>query len=90
MNGLLPKLKANIFIICLIGAIFLAWLYPAPGTTDSPLHLSTICTYAVSIIFFFYGLRLSLEQMKSGLVNWKLHLLIQATTFVLFPLLYFH
>jgi sodium/bile acid cotransporter 7 len=87
MNGLVSWLKANSFILCLLAAIFLAWLYPAPGTTASPLHLSTICTYGVSIIFFFYGLRLSPEQLRVGLTNWKLHALIQATTFVLFPLL---
>jgi len=87
MNGIFSRLKANVFILCLVGAIFLAWLYPAPGTTDSPLHLSTFCTYGVSIIFFFYGLRLSPKQMAEGLVNWKLHVLIQTTTFIVFPFL---
>jgi solute carrier family 10 (sodium/bile acid cotransporter), member 7 len=88
-NRLFSQLKTNAFILCLIVVIVLAWLYPAPGTADSPLHLSSLCTYGVSIIFFFYGLRLSAGQMKAGLVNWRLHLLIQATTFLLFPILLF-
>src|SRR5699024_8283044 len=40
-----------------------------------------------SLIFFFYGLKLSGKQIKSGLQNWKLHLLVQLSTFLLFPLL---
>jgi solute carrier family 10 (sodium/bile acid cotransporter), member 7 len=87
MARLLSFLKSNIFILCLLGSIVLAWLFPYWGSHESPLHLSTLCTYGVSIIFFFYGLRLSPVQMKAGLVNWKLHFLIQGTTFVIFPLL---
>jgi sodium/bile acid cotransporter 7 len=41
----------------------------------------------VSLIFFFYGLKLSPEKLKTGLKNWQLHLLIQLSTFLLFPLL---
>jgi len=41
---------------------------------------------SLSIIFFFYGLRLSPGKLRAGLGNWKLHLIIQSTTFILFPL----
>jgi len=75
------------FMLALLSMILLAWLWPAPGMQDSPLHLSTVSTYAVSVIFFFYGLRLSPEKLKAGLVNWRLHVMVHLSTFVLFPVL---
>lgn len=74
-------------MLALLSMILLAWLWPAPGMQDSPLHLSTVSTYAVSVIFFFYGLRLSPEKLKAGLVNWRLHVMVHLSTFVLFPVL---
>ncbi|NIJ51625.1 bile acid:sodium symporter family protein [Dyadobacter arcticus] len=74
------------FMLALLSMIVLAWLWPYPGMKESPLHLSEISSYAVSIIFFFYGLRLSPEKLRAGLVNWKLHLMVHLSTFVLFPL----
>ncbi|MCF0074563.1 bile acid:sodium symporter [Dyadobacter sp. CY261] len=75
------------FMLALLSMIVLAWLWPTPGMQDSPLHLSTVSTYAVSVIFFFYGLRLSPEKLKAGLVNWRLHVMVHLSTFVLFPVL---
>lgn len=75
------------FIIALIGMILLAYFWPNIGAKDSAIPLSKIATYGVSVIFFFYGLRLSPQKLKAGLVNWRLHLVVQMATFVLFPLL---
>lgn len=86
MIQLLAKVGINGFFFCLIGMIGLAYLFPSFGTEQSPLHLPQIAEYGVSVIFFFYGLKLSPEKLKKGLSNWKLHLLIQLTTFVFFPL----
>ena len=75
------------FMLALLAMIFLAWLWPFPGMKESPVPLSEISTFAVSIIFFFYGLKLSPEKLRTGLVNWKLHVMVHLSTFVLFPLL---
>jgi sodium/bile acid cotransporter 7 len=52
-----------------------------------PVSLGDVATYGVSAIFFFYGLRLSPEKLRAGLSNWRLHLVVQSATFLLFPLL---
>lgn len=75
------------FILLLIGMIVLAWLFPGGGTGKGPLSLSSLSGYGVSLIFFFYGLKLNLKALKAGLSNWKLHLLVHSSTFILFPLL---
>ncbi len=87
MLRLLAKVGLNGFFFCLIGVIFLAYYFPTIGLHQSPWHLPQIAEYGVSIIFFFYGLKLSPQKLKSGLTNWKLHILIQTATFGLFPLL---
>ena len=84
--AILSKVGLNAFFFLLIGSIFLAWLYPSPGITESPLHLPVIASYGVSLIFFFYGAKLSPESLIKGLSNWRLHLMVQLSTFVLFPL----
>ena len=68
----------------LIAMILLAYWLPG---IEKLIPLNEISTYGISGIFFFYGLKLNPEKMKEGLSNWKLHALIQAATFFIFPLL---
>lgn len=82
----LSKVGLNAFFFLMIGAIFLAWLHPSIGIAESPLHLPAIAGYGVSVIFFFYGAKLSPESLLSGLSKWRLHLMVQLSTFVLFPM----
>lgn len=75
------------FMLALLSMIVLAYLWPFPGMKESPVPLAQISSYAVSVIFFFYGLRLSPDKFREGLVNWKLHVMVHVSTFILFPLL---
>jgi solute carrier family 10 (sodium/bile acid cotransporter), member 7 len=85
--GTLSKVGINGFFFMLIGVIALAWFFPSYGTENSKLHLPQISEYGVSMIFLFYGLKLSPESLVSGLTNWRLHILVQLSTFILFPLI---
>jgi len=82
----LSKVGLGPFFFLMIGVIFLAWIYPPVGIEESPLQLPTIAGYGVSVIFFFYGAKLSPESLLIGLSKWRLHLTVQLSTFVLFPL----
>ncbi len=75
------------FLASLLFVILLAYCFPGPGTKDSPYQLAPIATFGVSVIFFFYGLRLSPAKLRDGLSNWRLHLLIHSATFLIFPLI---
>ncbi len=85
--ALLAQAGIDSFILSLLGAILVAYAVPSVGavTLDKPLYVIT--TYGVSITFFLYGLKLDMAQLKAGLKNWQLHILVQASTFLLFPLL---
>lgn len=75
------------FILSLLGVIVLASQCPGPGVSDGPFSISSLANVGVSLIFLFYGLKLNRQKLVAGLSNWKLHLLVQAGTFIIFPLL---
>ena len=87
VGALAAKVGLDWFLLALIGMIVLAYLWPEGGLDYEPVSLGDVATYGVSLIFFFYGLRLSPEKLKAGLGTWKLHLVVQICTFILFPLL---
>lgn len=90
MNKLLAILKKAGFdgFLVMIGVmILLAYFLPQAGMIKEPISLEEIANAGVSLIFFFYGLRLSVEKLKAGLANWKMHIIVQLTTFLFFPLI---
>ena len=84
---LLSRFGLDTFILLLISMILLASVFPQGGTGKGPWSLSSIAGYGISLIFFFYGLKLNFTKIKAGLRNWKLHAVVHLSTFVLFPLL---
>lgn len=84
---MLKKLRIDPFVIAIIISILLAYVFPQLGASDSPVPINLISSLGISFIFFFYGLSLSSHALRAGLKNWKLHVSVQASTFVLFPLL---
>lgn len=80
-------MKLDKFVLAIICTIIIAYFIPQFGLETSVIPLEIISSVGISFIFFFYGLKLNGEKLKDGLKNWKLHLLIQLSTFLLFPLL---
>jgi solute carrier family 10 (sodium/bile acid cotransporter), member 7 len=83
----LKKIGLDGFVLALLFMIILAWVWPEGAFETHDISLADIAGYGVSLIFFFYGLRLDPQKMKAGLRHWKLHLVVHLSTFVLFPLL---
>jgi len=81
------KIKMDKFVLAIIAVIGVSYFFPEWGAKESEIPLKTISTIGISLIFFFYGLKLSPDKLKAGLKNWKLHVLVQATTFLIFPLI---
>jgi len=76
-------MKSDPFILFLLAVVGLAYFFPGPAHV---LPLDTLASAGISLVFFFYGLKLSPEDIRSGLSKGRLHLLIQVFTFVVFPL----
>ncbi len=81
------KVKIDKFVGAIVLVIIIAYLFPSWGTALTGEVLSKISSAGIAFIFFFYGLKLSPQKLRIGLKNWKLHLLVQASTFLLFPLI---
>jgi sodium/bile acid cotransporter 7 len=73
------------FLLALAGTVALAAVLPAHGAAAAAASIAA--KSAIALLFFLYGARLSPQQAWHGIRQWRLHLLVLATTFVLFPLL---
>jgi sodium/bile acid cotransporter 7 len=80
-------MKFDGFLIAIAAAVGLALLWPELGTSDGPLHLALVARIGIAFIFFLHGAALSPQALRSGAAHWRLHLLVQSTTFILFPLM---
>src|SRR5690625_2365333 len=80
-------MKLDGFLVSILIVVVLAYFFPGLAAEESSFPIDAISTAGITLIFFFYGLTLSAEEIRSGLSNWKLHLLVQSSTFVLFPLI---
>lgn len=75
------------YVSLLILAAVLGFLLPELGASDGPLHLGLVTKLGISLVFFLHGANLAPENLVAGVKNWKVHALVQATTFALFPIL---
>ncbi len=83
----MTRLRIDPFVLTLVAVVAMAYFFPHWGGRQSPLPLDQVAAVGISLIFFFYGLKLGPEKLQLGLRNWKLHVLIQLSTFLLFPLI---
>lgn len=84
MNKILTK---NAFLWLLVAMVLLGYLLPYRESYNQYFNLGTFIDWGIVIIFLLYGLKLNLREVLNDIKNWKLHLLVQVATFVLFPLL---
>jgi sodium/bile acid cotransporter 7 len=77
----------NWFVLALPVTVALASLVPSVGANGGPLHPEISTKLAVAAIFLAQGLTLPTAALRQGAGRWRLHLLVQSFTFLLFPLL---
>ena len=87
----LPRLRPargaiDWFLLAMVAVVGLASVAPDWGRSDGVLHLGTVTDVGVFLLFFLHGMGLSTDSLKAGATRWKLHLLVQSCTYVLFPL----
>ncbi|MCB0508998.1 MAG: bile acid:sodium symporter, partial [Bacteroidetes bacterium] len=79
-------LSLDKFVLATIFVILFSYFFYSTNNNFN-VALEWISTIGIALIFFFYGLKLSPEKLRNGLKNWKLHLVVQASTFLIFPCL---
>ena len=79
------RLLFDNFTLALLAVIAIATFLPAEG--QGAVIFGWATTLAIALLFFMHGAKLSREAILAGAGHWRLHLLVFACTFVLFPLL---
>lgn len=82
---MLKFLALDRFTILLVGMVLLATFFPVSG--QAAQYFNTLTTVAIAILFFLHGAKLSREAVIEGILHWKMHLLVFAITFFIFPAL---
>ena len=77
----------NAFLWLLLLMVFLGWLIPYREDYNAYFNLGAFIDWGIVIIFLLYGLKLNLTEVLKDIRNWRLHVLVQVATFVIFPLL---
>lgn len=80
----LRRLAPDPYILAILGMVLLASLLPVRG--EAATDFSLLTKAAIALLFFLHGAKLSREAVLGGLTHWRLHLIVLALTFLLFPL----
>lgn len=81
----LRRLRIDTFLLVLILVVIAASVFPCEGAVKT--FFDGLTTAAIALLFFMHGAKLSREAITAGMGHWRLHLVVFASTFVLFPLL---
>ena len=81
----LSAIPVDNFLLALLATVALAAVLPARGGAAEVVSLAAKA--AIALLFLLYGLRLAPLEAWHGVRQWRLHLLVLATTFLVFPLL---
>ena len=83
--GWRARFRPDWYLVLILLMAAAAAVLPARG--DAAVWLGWLTKAAIAMVFFLHGARLSREAVVRGLAHWRLHLLVLASTFGLFPLL---
>lgn len=80
-----PRLLPDNFTLALIATVTVASLLPCEGT--AAVIFGWVTNLGIALLFFLHGAKLSRQAIVAGATHWRLHLLVFACTFILFPIL---
>jgi len=83
--SLFERLRIDPYIVAIVGMVALATVLPCRGETAHVMK--GVTNWAIALLFFLYGGRLSRESVLAGLTHWRLQLLVFLFVFVAFPVL---
>nr|WP_317629353.1 bile acid:sodium symporter family protein [Sphingomonas nostoxanthinifaciens] len=78
-------LRIDPFLLLLVATVALASLLPVHGV--AALWAGRLTNAAIALLFFMHGAKLSGAAITQGLTAWRIHLVVMASTFLVFPAL---
>jgi sodium/bile acid cotransporter 7 len=78
-------LRFDRFTLIMLATLTAASVFPASGTAAVAVEWVTVA--AIAQLFFLHGVRLERAALVSAAADWRIHVLLLASTFVMFPLI---
>ena len=78
-------LTPDVFTLALVATVALASLLPAKGDFVAATDIVGRCS--IILLFFLHGANLSRKSVIAGVRDWRLHLIVFSSTFLLFPII---
>ena len=85
LGGLFRRARIDGYLVLILLMVAVASVAPARG--EAAVVFGWVTKAVIALVFFLHGARLSREAIVGGLTHWRLHLVVLAATFALFPLL---
>lgn len=85
----IPNIFKDKFLLGMVACVVLATLFPDVGKTGGTIHADKLSDWGIALIFFFHGLGISRKNLRDGILSWRIHVCVQITTFVVFPIVAF-
>jgi len=82
--SIFSRFRPDEFTIAMLVTVVLAFLLPCRGTSAELFE--GLAGIAIALLFFLQGARLSRATIVAGALHWRLHLVVFAATFLLFPI----
>ncbi len=73
------------FVVFLVSTVAFASVLPVRGQAADAFGIVT--DFAIGLLFFLNGAKLSRQAIVAGIGHWRLHLIVLSSTFLLFPIL---
>jgi solute carrier family 10 (sodium/bile acid cotransporter), member 7 len=85
MTALVSRLNFDPYIASIVGMVALAAVLPAEGSGMAVAGEAG--SAMIAAMFFLQGVRLAPQAGLAGARHWRLHAVVLASTFLLFPML---
>ena len=85
LKTLLSRLPVDPYIAAIVAMVCLASVLPVHD--KGAVVAGWVTTAAIALLFFLHGARLAPRAALAGARHWRLHMVVLASTFVLFPAL---
>jgi len=82
---MLTRFRPDGFLLLLLAVLAFATFLPVRG--QAAVWFDYLTDAGITLLFFMHGAKLHRDAIVGGISAWRLHVLVLATTFVLFPLL---
>jgi sodium/bile acid cotransporter 7 len=85
MSKFLSRIGIDPYLIALLATVAFAAVFPVEG--QAAYAFSYVVFWAIWLLFFLYGAKLSTDAVIAGITHWRLQGLVLISTFVLFPVI---